>query len=119
MQPPSSHDSFMSDPADLPAEHTPPHESADEAADLHLPVMAEAVAYEAAHPDEEAQDLESFELTLPAPPIAVPTARDKVKSRDKNGPPSHRDDIVIPDYTLLKRIGSGAYGEVWLAQSVT
>lgn len=102
----------MSDPADLPAEHTPPHESADEAADL--PVMDEAVAHE-----EEAQDLESFELTLPAPPIAVPTARDKVKSRDKNGPPSHRDDIVIPDYTLLKRIGSGAYGEVWLAQSVT
>jgi len=112
MQPPSSHDSFMSDPADLPAEHTPPHESADEAADL--PIMDEAVAH-----DEEAQDLESFELTLPAPPIAVPTARDKVKSRDKNGPPSHRDDIVIPDYTLLKRIGSGAYGEVWLAQSVT
>jgi serine/threonine protein kinase/formylglycine-generating enzyme required for sulfatase activity len=32
---------------------------------------------------------------------------------------SHRDDLVIPDYTLLKRIGSGAYGEVWLAQSVT
>jgi serine/threonine protein kinase len=32
---------------------------------------------------------------------------------------SHRDDIIIPDYTLLKRIGSGAYGEVWMAQSVT
>lgn len=32
---------------------------------------------------------------------------------------SHRDDLIIPDYTLLKRIGSGAYGEVWLAQSVT
>ncbi len=32
---------------------------------------------------------------------------------------SHRDDLVIPDYTLLKRIGSGAYGEVWMAQSVT
>lgn len=34
-------------------------------------------------------------------------------------PTSHRDDVVIPDYTLLKRIGAGAYGEVWLAQSVT
>jgi formylglycine-generating enzyme required for sulfatase activity len=32
---------------------------------------------------------------------------------------SHRDDLLIPDYQLLKRIGSGAYGEVWLAQSVT
>lgn len=47
---------------------------------------------------------------LPAPPRR-PAKRD--------GPPSHRDDIVIPDYTLLKRVGSGAYGEVWLAQSVT
>lgn len=26
---------------------------------------------------------------------------------------------MIPDYTLIKRVGSGAYGEVWLAQSVT
>ena len=96
----------MSDPADLPADHTPPPESADEAA--ALPVL-----------DEAALEADSFEMRLPAPPIAVPTAHEKVKSRDKNGPPSHRDDIVIPDYTLLKRIGSGAYGEVWLAQSVT
>jgi len=47
---------------------------------------------------------------LPSPPQAP---------RGRDGPPSHRDDILIPDYTLLKRIGSGAYGEVWLAQSVT
>lgn len=47
---------------------------------------------------------------LPAPPRGV---------RHQDGPPSHRDDILIPDYTLIKRIGSGAYGEVWLAQSVT
>jgi serine/threonine protein kinase/formylglycine-generating enzyme required for sulfatase activity len=32
---------------------------------------------------------------------------------------SPRDALEIPDYTLLKRIGSGAYGEVWLAQSIT
>ncbi|MCB1227440.1 MAG: SUMF1/EgtB/PvdO family nonheme iron enzyme [Verrucomicrobiales bacterium] len=32
---------------------------------------------------------------------------------------SHRDDLEIPDYRLLKRIGAGAYGEVWLAQSIT
>ncbi|HYF34563.1 MAG TPA: protein kinase, partial [Prosthecobacter sp.] len=53
---------------------------------------------------------------LPAPPQAP---RGSKGPRDPNGPPSHRDDIVIPDYTLLKRVGSGAYGEVWLAQSVT
>jgi serine/threonine protein kinase len=47
---------------------------------------------------------------LPSPPQAP---------RGRDAPPSHRDDILIPDYTLLKRIGSGAYGEVWLAQSVT
>lgn len=55
-------------------------------------------------------------LRLPAPPSAVRRAQGP---RDSDGPPSHRDDIVIPDYTLLKRVGSGAYGEVWLAQSVT
>jgi serine/threonine protein kinase len=52
-------------------------------------------------------------IQLPAPP------RGPRGLRDKDGPPSHRDDILIPDYTLIKRIGSGAYGEVWLAQSVT
>jgi serine/threonine protein kinase/formylglycine-generating enzyme required for sulfatase activity len=30
-----------------------------------------------------------------------------------------REDLKIPDYDLIKRIGSGAYGEVWLAQGVT
>lgn len=52
----------------------------------------------------------TLEPDLPTPPQR-PVKRD--------GPLSHRDDIVIPDYTLLKRVGSGAYGEVWLAQSVT
>ena len=41
------------------------------------------------------------------------------KSDGASKPVSHRDDIVIPDYTLIKRIGAGAYGEVWLAQSIT
>ena len=49
----------------------------------------------------------------PAPAIVEPQRAGSVKSA------SHRDDLVIPDYTLLKRIGSGAYGEVWMAQSVT
>lgn len=55
-------------------------------------------------------------IQLPAPPRPPKGPRGP---RDPNGPPSHRDDILIPDYTLIKRIGSGAYGEVWLAQSVT
>ncbi len=32
---------------------------------------------------------------------------------------SFRDKVQITDFRLIKRIGSGAYGEVWLAQSVT
>ena len=64
--------------------------------------------------DEEASPADSQAgIQLPAPPRAPRGPR------DKDGPPSHRDDILIPDYTLIKRIGSGAYGEVWLAQSVT
>ncbi|MBB5037909.1 bifunctional serine/threonine-protein kinase/formylglycine-generating enzyme family protein [Prosthecobacter dejongeii] len=64
--------------------------------------------------DDEASPADSQAgIQLPAPP------RGPRGPRDKDGPPSHRDDILIPDYTLIKRIGSGAYGEVWLAQSVT
>ncbi len=63
--------------------------------------------------------------TISAPPF--PVIQERVAVEQPRGPrqageakqTSHRDDLVIPDYTLLKRIGSGAYGEVWLAQSVT
>ncbi len=63
----------------------------------------------------EASAGSSSEIRLPKPPrgprpVSEPGAAEPI---------SHRDDIVIPDYTLIKRIGSGAYGEVWLAQSVT
>ena len=93
----------MSDPTALP----PPSEIADEEAGMPGAVEEESLETTASHVD------------LPAPPMNPEAAREKVKRRDKDGPPSHRDDIVIPDYTLIKRIGSGAYGEVWLAQSVT
>jgi serine/threonine protein kinase len=53
-------------------------------------------------------------VELPPPPRRAPKG-----PRAVGDPLSHRDDLVIPDYTLIKRIGSGAYGEVWLAQSVT
>ncbi len=32
---------------------------------------------------------------------------------------AHRDDIPISDLQLVRRIGSGAYGEVWLARAIT
>lgn len=68
-------------------------------------------------PDEDAKawerDEETLDLPLPPPPTGPGTRRGRAE------PHTHRDDIVIPDYTLMKRIGSGAYGEVWLAQSVT
>ncbi len=77
-------------------------------------------AYHPPPPDAEAlgeegvpQDVET-QVELPAPP-----QRPKGPRPMDGGQPSHRDDILIPDYTLIKRIGSGAYGEVWLAQSVT
>ena len=65
-------------------------------------------------------ETDSDEVVLPPPPRG--TARTSIPEeprKPKRNPGSHRDDIVIPDYTLIKRVGSGAYGEVWLAQSVT
>lgn len=113
----------MSDPA--AAALPPPSDTADEDSRVS---HAEAAhdGHEHGHEDHAQQDhayphaAEPTSFELPAPPIRPePMVESKPKLRDKNGPPSHRDDIVIPDYTLIKRIGSGAYGEVWLAQSVT
>ncbi|WP_156345277.1 hypothetical protein [Verrucomicrobium spinosum] len=65
---------------------------------------------------------------LPPPPGDVKQGvkiepRGQVKA-DTRIPPeepvSTRDnDIPIPDFKLIRRIGSGAYGEVWLAQAIT
>ena len=32
---------------------------------------------------------------------------------------AREDGLIIPDITLIRRIGSGSYGEVWLAQTIT
>ncbi|MCB1277260.1 bifunctional serine/threonine-protein kinase/formylglycine-generating enzyme family protein [Prosthecobacter sp.] len=101
----------MSDSAVPHAELPPPSNPADEEVDA--PVPGEFLAGE----ESESSLSDSTEVELPPPPTHAQA--ELVKKRDREGPPSHRDDIVIPDYTLLKRIGSGAYGEVWLAQSVT
>ena len=51
-----------------------------------------------------------------APPLETPVT----KGTDSGEPLTSRDDEVsIPDFRLLRRIGSGAYGEVWLAQAIT
>jgi serine/threonine protein kinase len=88
-------------------------------ADAELPADAAPAepAVEASPQEEPAPDTASL-IELPPPPMQPQQVVAKPKKSPGN-PSSHRDDIVIPDYTLLKRIGSGAYGEVWLAQSVT
>lgn len=66
-------------------------------------------------PDESAAWANADE-TMSLPEIDEP---ERQRASVASKPTSHRDDIVIPDYTLIKRIGAGAYGEVWLAQSIT
>jgi len=74
----------------------------------------------ASAPAAAAAETDSDEVVLPPPPRgSARTSIPEEPRKPKRNPGSHRDDIVIPDYTLIKRIGSGAYGEVWLAQSVT
>ena len=46
----------------------------------------------------------------------APTTRD---DPPLTGPQSHREDIPISDLQLLRRIGAGSYGEVWLARAIT
>jgi serine/threonine protein kinase/formylglycine-generating enzyme required for sulfatase activity len=57
-------------------------------------------------------------------PSAVSPDATTVRLPEGTGPtpsdaPSHRDDIFIPDLQLVRRIGSGSYGEVWLARAIT
>lgn len=67
-------------------------------------------------PHDEAAAWASADETLSLPEIDEPAQqRSNIVAKQT----SHRDDIIIPDYTLIKRIGAGAYGEVWLAQSIT
>lgn len=73
-------------------------------------------------PDAAAWGGEAETLSIPFPAAHEPPGEEGRRAPQRAGEvkqTSHRDDLVIPDYTLLKRIGSGAYGEVWLAQSVT
>jgi serine/threonine protein kinase len=70
-------------------------------------------------PEVEAEEGWGSEADTASARMPVIVGRREVVRAGEAQAVSHRDDLVIPDYTLLKRIGSGAYGEVWLAQSVT
>ena len=48
---------------------------------------------------------------------ATPVGSGSVAPAGKSG--VHPDTPVIPDYELLRRIGQGAYGDVWLARGLT
>jgi serine/threonine protein kinase/formylglycine-generating enzyme required for sulfatase activity len=94
-----------------------------------------APAAEPLHPQEDSGAPETLEHTdpsaYPSQPYEMaagpestlegipPPQRPRTASRD-SGPSADRDvDIPIADLKLLRRIGSGAYGEVWLAQAIT
>jgi serine/threonine protein kinase/formylglycine-generating enzyme required for sulfatase activity len=66
--------------------------------------------------EERAQDPEGDPAPMAGEPVEKPVEKVETKPAD---PPSIRDDIPIADLKLLRRIGSGAYGEVWLAQTIT
>src|SRR5204863_7416878 len=47
-----------------------------------------------------------------------PRAGTQSGSPHSTTPPLHHSTPSIPDHQLLRRIGSGSYGEVWLARNV-
>lgn len=78
--------------------------------------------------DEKSSEKGGRASALPPPPVEVKQGvKIEVKpvvKADTRIPPeepiSTRDnDIPIPDFKLIRRIGAGAYGEVWLAQAIT
>jgi serine/threonine protein kinase len=50
--------------------------------------------------------------------MAEPSPNQKPGSENPGSTPAHRTPPQIPDHTLVRCIGRGAYGEVWLARSV-
>ena len=79
-------------------------------------------------PTSEQPDTTSVAVA-PAPPLADPfppphgTATEGSASAVQPVEPgtawAREDGLIIPDMKLLRRIGSGSYGEVWMAQAIT
>lgn len=70
------------------------------------------------HPDSPAAD--EIHPAESAPAVAANDATERMSGGPAlGGPPSHRETIPIPELRLLRRIGSGSYGEVWLARAIT
>lgn len=55
---------------------------------------------------------------MPQKPTPVPDTRSFAARRRARRRPAGMQPVV-PDHTILREIGTGAYGEVWLARSVT
>ncbi len=49
----------------------------------------------------------------------MPSVRLSATSHDSGGGAIHGQPPAIPDYELIRRIGGGAYGDVWLGRSAT
>ncbi len=81
------------------------------------PISPEAVQQQQAPPPITAYPVAEsgpFAINNPEVPDPLPPA-----PAPRKDPPSVRDDIPIPDLKLLRRIGSGSYGEVWIAKTIT
>lgn len=96
-------------PAAPPSDASAPHEAEYSAAEELHPLEPPVWQQEEYGPDE-LHDSANLHPEEPDPPT---------DSRDSGPVSSRDDDIPIPDLKLLRRIGSGAYGEVWLAQAIT
>ncbi len=73
---------------------------------------------EAEHPDS--LTTAKVHAMEPSPVVAADDSTERLPKGFAAGVmPPHREDIPIPELRLLRRIGSGSYGEVWLARAIT
>lgn len=85
--------------------------------------MASDLSSKTNRAEESARELYANKTGSALPVVINDDTRDSSNDEAMNYPDeraaSRDDDIPIPDFKLIRRIGSGAYGEVWLAQAIT